>query len=369
MEEEQICLVALTKIPTIGYVHAKLLLDRFGSATAIFNASLPELQHIEGIGEIRAKNIRQFDGFRICSEIVRQSIEHGIEIIGYGDSRYPSRLKECYDPPVLLYYKGEAPLDLPKSVAIIGTRSHTEYGRQVTERITRELAQQSIAVVSGMAYGIDGLAHRTAMQHGAITIGVLAHGLDHIYPSVHTGLGKEILRKGGALVTEFPIGTKAERHHFPIRNRIVAGISQAVIIVETGLRGGSMITAALANSYNVPVFAVPGRITDPTCSGSNRLIRDQKAIAYTGLTEFLMEMQWNEGAGKKETARQLPLLTELDLPSGILVNLLSKHSTLPVSDLYILSGLEAGTAAKAILDLELNGLVKVLPGRRYTLAK
>lgn len=368
MEEEKVYLVALTKVPAVGFVHAKILLDHFGSAQSIFAANLRDLQSLEGIGAVRARNIQQFSGFRACSRIVEESVEKGIQLIGYGDAAYPTHLKDCYDPPILLYYKGACSLNLPQSVAIIGTRNHTDYGRQVTEKITQEMAERNIGIISGMAYGIDGLAHRSAIHSGTITIGVLAHGLDHIYPSVHTALGKEIIHHGGALVTEFPIGTKAERHHFPIRNRIVAGISKAVIIVETGLRGGSMITAGMANSYNVPVFAVPGRLNDISSKGCNQLIRDQKAIAFTGLSDFLTEMQWNHSNDKKETGNQLPLLSDLDVPGTILVHLLSKHSVLPIDQLYILSGLEAGTAAKAVLDLELNGIIKLLPGRRYMLS-
>lgn len=367
MEEEQIFQVALTRVPTIGYVHAKLLLNHFGSAAAIFAASSPQLQAIEGIGENRARNIRQFTAFSDCKKIVEKSIDKGIRLIGYGCPEYPETLKDCYDPPSLLYSTGTGSLNLAKSVAIIGTRNHTDYGRQITEKLVKALATNNICIISGMAYGIDGLAHRTALDSGAPTIGVLAHGLDHIYPAAHTGMAKEMLRQGGALVTEFPIGTKAERHHFPIRNRIVAGISKAVIIIETGIKGGSMITAGMANGYNIPVFAIPGRLTDKFSVGCNQMIRNNKAIPYTSLEEFLEEMQWQTQVPAPNKATQLNLLPELDPPSTLLVHLLGKHAVLPLDQLYILSGLEAGTAAKAVLDLELSGIIKLLPGRRYTL--
>ena len=368
MEEEKYCQVALTRVGSVGYVHAKLLLEHFGSAKAIFNASIRELQAIEGIGPQRARQIREYSGFPECQKLVQQSEAKGIRLIGYGDPDYPASLKECYDPPSLLYYTGTASLNLPRSVAIIGTRNHTEYGRQLTQQLVKEFAAHNICIISGMAYGIDGLAHRTALEQGCTTIGVLAHGLDHIYPSAHTGMAKEILKSGGALLTEFPIGTKAQRHHFPIRNRIVAGISKAVIVIETGIRGGSVITAGMANSYNIPVFVIPGRLSDKSSAGCNRMVRDQKAILFTSVSDFLEEMQWKEKESGSRQPVQLGLLPDLDPSSTLLVHLLGKHGILPLDQLYILSGLESGTAAKAILDLELSGVIKLLPGRRYTLS-
>lgn len=368
MEEEKYCQVALTKVSSIGYVHAKLLLEHFGSAKAIFSASLRELQSIEGIGPQRARQIHSYEGFPECQQLVRQSEAKGIRLISYGDPEYPASLKECYDPPSLLYYTGTASLNLPRTVAIIGTRNHTEYGRQITQQLVKEFAAHNICVISGMAYGIDGLAHRTALEQGCTTVGVLAHGLDHIYPSTHTGMAKEILKNGGALLTEFPIGTKAQRHHFPIRNRIVAGISKAVIVIETGIRGGSVITAGMANSYNIPVFIVPGRLSDKSSAGCNQMARDQKAIIFTKVSDFLEEMQWQQNENYSRQPVQLGLLPDLDPSSTLLVHLLGKHGILPLDQLYILSGLESGTAAKAILDLELSGVIKLLPGRRYTLS-
>jgi DNA processing protein len=368
MEAEKYYQVALTRVPSIGYVHAKILLEQFGSAKAIFEASLRSLQSIEGIGQQRARHIRNFSGFSDCEQLVQQSEAKGIRLIGYNDPDYPRSLKDCYDPPSLLFYAGTGSLNLPRTVAIIGTRNHSEYGRQLTQQLVKELAAHNICIISGMAYGIDGLAHRTALENGCITIGVLAHGLDHIYPSAHTGMAKEMLKHGGALLTEFPIGTKAQRHHFPIRNRIVAGISKAVIIIETGVRGGSVITAGMANSYNIPVFAIPGRLTDKSSAGCNQLVRDQKAMLFTRVSDFLDEMQWKDTSGTAGRTVQLDLLPELDPSSTLLVHLLGKHGILPLDQLYILSGLESGTAAKAILDLELGGIIKLLPGKRYALA-
>lgn len=368
MEEEKCCQIALTRVPTIGYVHTKLLLDHFGSAAAVFTAGYHELQNLEGIGPMRARKIREYAGFQECKKEVEKAEALGLRLICYTDPSYPAALKECYDPPGLLFVRGTASLHQERSVAIIGTRNHSEYGRQMTSRIVKELTEHQVCIISGMAYGIDGIAHSTALESGGITIGVLAHGLDHIYPSAHTGMAREVVQKGGILLTEFPIGQKAQKHHFPIRNRIVAGISKAVIIIETGTRGGSMITANMANGYNIPVFALPGRLTDKSSTGCNQLIRDQKAILFNSVEEFMEEMQWTVKNSTPNAALQPALFPELDAPATLLVNLLGKHGTLPLDQLYILSGLDAGLAAKAVLDLELGGLIRLLPGRRYTLA-
>lgn len=368
MEEEAVYLIALTRVPTIGYVHAKLLLNHFGSAAAVFRASFAVLQQLDGIGEIRARNILQYNEFQVCRKLVQQHLQHGVRIISLLDSDYPQQLRECYDPPSILYLKGQADLNPEKSVAIIGTRHHTDYGRLITEKMIAELAAHQVTIVSGMAFGIDGIAHRTALGAGLPTLGILAHGLDHVYPQLHAGLGKDILQSGGALLSEFPIGTKAERHHFPIRNRIVAGICKAVIIVETGVRGGSMITAGMANSYQVPVFAVPGRTTDKMSAGCLALLKDQKALPFCSVKDFLDDMQWvTDRTVEKQPLIQLSLIEALDIHSTTLISLLQQHQILTLEQLYILSGLSAGAAARAILDLEMAGLIKLLPGKRYSL--
>ena len=187
----------------------------------------------------------------------------------------------CYDSPTLLYYKGEADLNGDKIVAIIGTRNHTDYGKQITEQLVEELTEQNVVVVSGLAYGIDAIAHKAAVKNNLPTVGVLAHGLDQVYPPQHTGLAKEMLKAGGGLLTEFRSKSKPDKHNFPTRNRVVAGMSDATIVIETGIKGGSMITAELANNYNKDVFAFPGKVTDTKSAGCNYLIKNNKAILLT----------------------------------------------------------------------------------------
>jgi DNA processing protein len=242
--------LALTEVPNIGCVHAKILVKEFGSAENIFKSKLQQLEKIEGIGAIRAKSIKTFADFSKAEEEIKFIEKYKIKPLFINDKNYPQRLVNCYDSPTLLFYRGDADLNSSKIIAVIGTRNHTDYGKQVTEKLVKELAAQKILVISDMAFGIDALAHKTALKNNLLTVGVLAHGLDQIYPPEHSHLAKEMLKQGGGLLTEFRSKTKPDKHNFPTRNRIVAGMSDATIVIETGIKGGSMITAELANGYN-----------------------------------------------------------------------------------------------------------------------
>ena len=196
-----------------------------------------------------------------------------IQPLFIADKNYPQRLLRCYDAPTLLYYRGNADLNATKIISIIGTRNNTDYGKQVTEKLVTDLQEQNILIVSGLAFGIDAIAHKAALNNGLPTIGVLAHGLDSIYPSQHKCLAKDMLQQGG-LLTEFRKETKPDKHNFPRRNRIVAGMADATIVVETAIKGGSIITAELAHNYNRDVFAIPGKITDSKSAGCNYLVKN-----------------------------------------------------------------------------------------------
>ena len=293
MHSELVYQLALTLIPNIGPVQAKILLQQFDVAE-IFKAKKGELERIEGIGTIRAESIKSFTGFSKAEDEIAFIEKYKIKPLFITDKDYPKRLLNCYDSPTLLYYKGEADLNSGKIIAVIGTRNHTEYGKQVTEELIRELTEQNVVVVSGLAYGIDAIAHKAAVKNNLKTVGVLGHGLDQVYPSQHTGLAKEMLRAGGGLLTEFRSKTKPDKHNFPTRNRIVAGMSDATIIIETGIKGGSMITAELANNYNKDVFAYPGRVNDGKSAGCNYLIKNNKAVLLTDAQELIELMNWDE---------------------------------------------------------------------------
>jgi DNA processing protein len=367
MQQEQIFQVALTMVPHIGHVHAKLLVEKFVTATAIFSAPIRELESMEGMGPARALAIRSFNRFGVCEQILQRASDHGISTVFLSDEKYPKRMLNCYDPPTLLYYKGSASLNVGRTVAVIGTRHHTEYGRQQTEKFVKELEGKNITIISGMAYGIDALAHKAALKNRLPTIGILAHGMDSIYPPEHKGLALEMLKENGGLLTEFPVGVKADKHRFPVRNRIVAGISDAVVVVETGIKGGSMITADLANGYDHDVYAFPGRASDIKSSGCNLLIRQNKAVLIADAATFLAEAGWMETVTKENTSRQLSLSYEMDPSESIIVHLLGIHEILPIDELYLRTGLDAGTAASAILTLELRNIIVSLPGKRYRL--
>jgi DNA processing protein len=367
MRSEKIYQLALTRTNNIGYVHAKLLVEQFKTATAIFNASLQELENVQGIGTVRARCVKHFNQFSDCEKMLKQAEDYGITTLFIGEENYPIRLLNCFDPPTLLYCKGNITLNNRRTIAVIGTRNHSEYGRMQTEKFIRELAGENITIVSGMAYGIDGLAHKAALKYGLPTIGILAHGLHEIYPPEHQGLAKEMLKQQGGFITEFAIGKKPEKHHFPVRNRIVAGLSDAVVVVETGIKGGSMITASLAEGYHCEVFAFPGRVNDPKSSGCNYLISKNKAILLTDAAGFMAEKAWVKTATPVAQQTTLNIPYELSAAESIILHLLTTNDALAIDELYVKTGLRAGNAATAILSLEIKNLIEAMPGKRYRL--
>lgn len=360
--------LALTDIPNIGCVHAKILVAEFGSAEAIFKAKQSRLEKIEGIGTVRAKSIKGFHDFSKAEDEMKFIEKYKITPLFLTDKNYPQRLLNCYDSPTLLFYKGEANLNAAKIIAIIGTRTHTEYAKQQTDKLIKELKEQNVLVVSGMAYGVDALAHKAAIRNELPTVGVLAHGLDQIYPSEHSNLAKDMLKKNGGLLTEFKSKTKPDKHNFPTRNRIVAGMSDATIVVETGIRGGSMITAELANGYNKDVFAFPGKVTDNKSAGCNYLIKTNKAMLLTDAQELIEIMGWEERNQKSGVRSQKQLFIELSKDEKIVVDILKEIESLHIDELNLRSGLSSSAMAAATLNLELQGVLLSLPGKVYKLS-
>lgn len=358
--------IALTRIPQVGCVQARLLVEKFGSAPAIFKAPQAQLEKTEGIGTIRAKSIKAFSAFSEVEKEIQFIEKYKIKPLFISDKYYPQRLLNCYDPPTLLYYRGEADLNCTKIVALIGTRSHTEYGKHITESLVRELAAQKILIVSGLAFGIDSIAHKASLKNNIPTVGVLAHGLDTIYPSQHGALAKDIIKHQGGLLTEFASQTQPDKHNFPTRNRIVAGMSDAVIVIESGIKGGSMVTAELANGYNKDVFAFPGRITDQKSIGCNYLIKNNKAMLLTEATELIQIMGWEEQK-KSITKKQKELFIQLSADEKIITELLKMQESVSIDDLNLKSGLSSSAVAAAILNLELQNVVQSLPGKMYML--
>jgi DNA processing protein len=368
MNSELLYQLALTEVPHIGWVHAKILVQEFGSVEKIFKAKLHLLEKIEGVGEIRARSIKAFTDFSKAEDEIRFIEKYRIKPLFLTDKNYPQRLLNCYDSPTLLFYKGEADLNASKIIAIIGTRNNTEYGKQQTDKLIKELSSQNILIVSGMAFGIDAIAHKASLKNDLPTVGVLGHGLDQMYPPDHSNLAKDMLKHGGGLLTEFRSNTKPDKHNFPTRNRIVAGMSDATIVIETKERGGSMITAELANGYNKDVFALPGKVTDNKSAGCNFLIRNNKAMLLTDAEELVEVMGWEDKAkSEKEKKRQRELFIELSKDEKIIVDILKEKDLIHIDELNLKSGLSSSSMAAAILNLELQGVVSTLPGKLYKL--
>ncbi|HEV7782577.1 MAG TPA: DNA-processing protein DprA [Chitinophagaceae bacterium] len=368
MHPELIYQLALTLVPHIGPVQAKILLQHC-NAEEIFHAKKTWLEKIEGIGPVRAASIAAFNDFTPAEEEIKFIEKYRIKPLFITDKDYPKRLLNCYDSPTLLYYKGEADLNAARIVAIIGTRSHTDYAKQVTEKLIKDLVSQNILIISGLAFGVDAIAHKAAVKNELATVGVLAHGLDQIYPPDHAALAKDMIKQKGGLLTEFKSHTKPDKHNFPSRNRIVAGMSDATVVIETGIKGGSMITADLANGYNKDVFAFPGKVTDTKSMGCNYLIRNNKAMLLTDATELLQVMQWEENAkSKKEKKIQRELFIELGADEKTIITILEEKEKVHIDEINLKSGLSSSSIAAGILSLELQNLILSLPGKLYQLA-
>ena len=366
MPSELVYRIALTQVPQIGTVQARILVEKFGSASAIFEAKRSSLEQTEGIGSVRAAQIRGFRDFSIAETEAAFLEKYRIQALFLTDQEYPSRLLHCYDPPTLLFYKGSANLNADRTLAIIGTRNNSEYGKQLTEKLVAELQPYHITIISGLAFGIDAIAHRQALVQQLPTVGVLAHGLDHIYPLQHQPLARQMVKEGGGLLSEFCSYEGPDKHHFPVRNRIVAGLSDAVVVVESGTKGGSMVTAELALGYNKEVFCFPGRTTDTGSAGCNRLIREQKAQLITRTADLVDAMGWNNSKNNSPQPKQLPL--HLSASETALLSLLQQKEITHLEELLAAGTISSGETAAALLSLEMQGLVKALPGKQFRCA-
>ena len=277
---------------------------------------------------------------------------------------YPQRLLNCYDSPTLLYYKGNADLNAAKIVSIVGTRSNSDYGKNICEKLIEDLAEQNVLILSGLAFGIDSIAHKASLKNKLKTVGVMAHGLDKVYPAQNKSLAVDMLSQGG-LLTDFMSGTNPDRQNFPRRNRIVAGICDALIVIESSAKGGSLITAELANNYNKDVFAVPGRVNDSRSEGCNYLIKNNKALLITSADDLLHIMNWKDAP--KKVKQQRELFIELTADEKIITNILKERENIQIDELYFKSGLSSSAVANALLMLEMQGVVACLPGKVFKL--
>ena len=362
--------VALTFVKNIGPAHAKLLVSYLGGAEKIFTVSKAKMLKIPGIGEKTISQLNLSEALALAEKELAYVEQNGIDVIFYTDSRYPKRLKNCADSPVLLYAKGNADFNGMHVVSIVGTRNATEYGKHLCRQLVEELQQYNVLVVSGLALGIDVTAHKECIKQNLPTVGVLGHGLDRLYPGQNRSTAEKMI-SNGALLSEYPSGTIPDRENFPQRNRIVAGMADATVVIEAGVKGGALITAEIANSYNRDVFAYPGRVGDDYSQGCNFLIRNNKAQLLTCAADLAYSLGWEiPGAGKKaQAAEQFMLPIDLSSDEQTIFNILSQtKSPVAIDDLTIKTNLPTSTLAMNLLNMEMQGYIKSLPGKVYCIS-
>lgn len=359
--------IALTLLPSIGPKLGKELVAYCGGVEAVFKEKPTHLLKIPGIGKELARSISRQQVLNRAEEELRFIEKNNIKPLFYLDGEYPQRLKHCPDAPLMLYYRGTANLNASKVVSVVGTRKASEYGKLVCEQIIGDLAAfDDLLILSGLAYGIDSCAHRSAVEQNIPTIAVLGHSLDRIYPPQNSGLAEKMIENGG-LLSEFVSGTKPDRENFPRRNRIVAGMSDALVVVESGKKGGALITADIANSYHRDVFAVPGRLADTHSEGCNNLIKTNRAALIESAKDIEYIMGWSPQEQQKGTQRKL--FVDLSEDEEKIVEALRQKGTMGIDELIFITQMGATKIASSLLNLEFEGVVKCLPGKSYSLIK
>ncbi len=357
--------LALSFTPGVGPVTLRNLLSHFGSAKAVLEASGMELKRVDGIGNkmsVALINNRNFANEQAEKELDFAK-KHQVQILTFSDAAYPRRLKECYDAPGLLYYRGTANLNNTRVVSIVGSRNATPYGKRICDELVEALSDYNVLVVSGLAYGIDSFAHRASVKNQIPTVGVLGHGLDRIYPSENRGLAKEMLIDGG-LLTEFPSCTKPDRQNFPQRNRIVAGMADVVIVVEAAIQGGALITAEIANNYNRDVCAFPGNIDQIYSAGCNFLIKSHRAHLISRAKDLEYLMSW-EADKIKPKAIQIQLELKLNPQEKKMYELIKLYQPLSIDEIAMKLNLVQSKMTLTLLELEMKGLLVALPGKVF----
>jgi DNA processing protein len=370
--QEIVSSIALTKLNGLSLLNARTLLDSLGSASEVF----AHRKDIVGVIPDASKRlVAAFDhtdeALRLAEEEMKFVEQKRLRVLTLNDVDYPQRLRECEDAPLVLYYCGSANLNSQRVISIVGTRKCSEYGREVCNNFIADLKRYypDTLIVSGLAYGIDVCAHRAALDNGMSTIGVLAHGLDTIYPSMHRQIAADMVHRQGGLLTEYGVHTTPEKGNFVRRNRIVAGMCDACIVVESSERGGSLITAELAMEYNRDVFAFPGRVYDEYSRGCNNLIRRQQATLLTCAADLLDAMGWDNPL-KKDSKRkvvQRELFPDLTDEERALVNTLKDVDDKHINQIAIDANIPYSRASMILFDLEMKGIVKALGGARYRL--
>ena len=362
MSDQLIFQIGRTLIPGIEDVNGKKLIAYCGGPEAVFNEKRRSLEKIPGIGQQTINALLNQKVLSRAEEELKFIQKHAITPLFYLDKNYPRRLKHCADNPMMIYFQGNADLNADRVIGIVGTRNATEYGKRLCEQLTEELKGEGVLVVSGLAYGIDTYAHRSALKADLPTVGVLAHGLDRLYPAANKSLAARMLENGG-LVTDFISKTNPDRENFPKRNRIVAGMIDALIVVESAKKGGALITADIANSYNRDVFAFPGRVGDTYSEGCNFLIRTNRAAMVEHAVNLRYMMGWE--TPQKNKAVQTKLFRAFNPDEQTIMDAFENESHQELDQLLIKTGFTASRMASVLLNLEFDGILTALPGKRY----
>ena len=361
-EQDLFYLLALLRVEGVGDIMAKKLLSNFGNAEEIFKTKINQISAIDGVGSVLLKNLKDKTVFEKANQELEFINKNNIQVSFFKDENYPERLKHCIDAPVLIFSGGNINLANKRIISIVGTRQITSYGVEFCKKLIEDLSPLDPIIVSGFAYGVDIVAHQLAMENKLQTIGVLAHGLNQIYPKAHKKYMSRMEENGG-FITEFWSTTNPDKENFVRRNRIVAGMSEATIVIESADRGGSLITANLANDYNRDVFAVPGRVTDKYSQGCNQLIKTQKANVLTSAADLVYILNWDIENKAKPIQKQLFVDLEAEeqkiydylLKNGKeLLDIIALQCEFPI---YKISGM--------LLNMELKGVIRPLPGKLF----
>jgi DNA processing protein len=363
--------VALTLFPGIGPQLTRQLMSYGGSAKNVLMLPPGKLRKIPGVGPTTVATLTGTErtaALKKAEDTLRKAEKDGVQLLFYTSKTYPRRLKTIPDAPVLLYYQGTADLNQEKTVAIVGTRQATDYGREQTERLVKGFVAHRPLVISGLAYGIDIAAHRAALQEGLETVGVMATGLDVLYPAAHRKTAEKMLTQGG-LLTEFAFGTQPDRYNFPARNRIIAGLADGTVVVEAAKKGGALITAEIALSYNKDVLAVPGNLGSLASEGCNQLIKSNKAALYAEPADLEQLLNWDAALHQSGKFRPAPTYDPTDFTTEefLLLEVLLASKEEQMDNLSWKTQLPVNKVATLLLGLEFRGVVKALPGKKFVL--
>jgi DNA processing protein len=355
--------LALLRIDGVGDIVAKKLINHCGSAENVFKSKLKELKAIDGIGEVLIRKLKDKMAFEKAEQELLYIQNENIRVFSYQNEEYPDRLKHCIDGPTLLFASGNFDFRNRRMISIVGTRQITSYGTEFCKKLIEDLAVFNPVIVSGFAYGVDIVAHQTAMENDLQTVGVLAHGLNQIYPKTHKKYVAKMEQNGGFL-TEFWSSSNPDKENFVKRNRIVAGMSEATIVVESAEKGGSLITANMANDYNRDVFAVPGRTTDKYSQGCNDLIKTQRANLITSAADLIYCLNWDFESGATKSI-QKQLFVSLDFEEQKIYDYLQKNGKQSLDIVALECDFPIFRISSILLNMELKGIIRPLPGKLF----